>query len=405
MLVDTTGAAGRGNPKATRCRAVLRVAELMELAERMGMHILQIADVVERFCDVGAGLEPDIVVEMLLLSELNDVVAVENMFKHVSGDNLAPPPNQSVDQESYRIAEEAARRELEARVRLEASAREQQNQVKAMEMLKRDAYSLRPGTQAIVMDLMEQNQEMARTVQEFVLQFEGKARASGNELRCEGVRRFMDELTQRIMEHYSDTLTLVIKNQTSSKPTEEDYMMLQSVVEDCLQTIVVMPVQVSLIEAYKLRHAPTDAQLYNRQTVLRRQSQEFFGIPKHCISQDKWSHAVDALSDLDDALHVTPNMRLKILTYVKVAIERCYQAELIGQGKTADENPLSADDVLPIFAFIVANASVQSIFAITEYLRDITSPTVNQFGETSYYQCVLEAAINHLLTLDLPSAQ
>ena len=112
-------------------------------------------------------------------------------------------------------------------------------------------------------------------------------------------------------------------------------------------------------------------------------------------------HAVDAMSDLDDALDVTPNMRLKILSYVKVAIERCYRAELQQQGKDPDKRPLSADDILPIFAFVVANANVSNIKAITEYLHDVTAPGISHHAEAAYYQCVSEAATEHLSNVEL----
>ena len=207
-----------------------------------------------------------------------------------------------------------------------------------------------------------------------------------------------------------------------------------------LCALQVMPLQDALIAAYRERFVKQDAELLRRQAHLKGLPQSFFGISDLSTSHDGWSQAVDALSDLDDALHVTPNMRLKILIYVKVchvwpstgalnlraadtvylnrymllllprreltrvavevAVERCYAAELRDRGDK--HKPLSADDMLPIFSWVVAHASVQSLYATTEYLRDITARGFNQYGEAAYYLCVLEAAIYHLLTIKLP---
>ena len=65
----------------------------------------------------------------------------------------------------------------------------------------------------------------------------------------------------------------IIKEASAGKPSEEDQTMLQSVLEDCLQTVVVMPVQDRLISAYKRRFAPLDAKLIRRQVMLQQQRQ------------------------------------------------------------------------------------------------------------------------------------
>jgi len=65
----------------------------------------------------------------------------------------------------------------------------------------------------------------------------------------------------------------IIKEASAAKASEEDQTMLQSVLEDCLQTVVVMPVQDRLISAYKRRFAPLDAKLIRRQVMLQQQRQ------------------------------------------------------------------------------------------------------------------------------------
>lgn len=394
MLADSSGGAtGKGNAQAPRCRTLLRVAELLDVAEKQGLSLCSAAEVVERFNEVALGLEHDIVIELLLEAHLNDMVAVEHMF---NGGSAAVPTN---DPAAFdRCAEEAARRELEARVRMEATAREHQAQVAAIEQLTREAESRRPVAQAVVMELLEGQPKLSGAVDAFIRQFQGEV-SRGSCSSCEPVREFMDRLTTTISNDFATQLTPVIKSAGSASATDEDVTMLLSVIEDCLQNTVVMPLQHHLMSAYQTKFAKEDAELLRRQGLLKTQPQSFFGIPQHAITTDGWSQAVDALSDLDDALHVTPNMRLKILTYVKVAIERCYQAESHARG--LEQQPLCADDILPIFSFILARSTVRSIYAVTEYLRDITAPGITQHGEAAYYQCVLEAAINHLLSLDL----
>eukprot|EP00656_Telonema_subtile_P024153 TRINITY_DN2606_c0_g1_i3.p1 TRINITY_DN2606_c0_g1~~TRINITY_DN2606_c0_g1_i3.p1 ORF type:complete len:401 (-),score=105.45 TRINITY_DN2606_c0_g1_i3:113-1315(-) len=328
MLRDSSGTVGKGNAKASRCRALLKVADLLELAEQLDKTVAAVAELAERFDEVSVGLEPDIVIELLIAAKLNEVAAVEMMFSGVEAPASAAAPDHC-----FHSAEEGARRDLEARVRNDAAAREHDAKVQAILQLQHDAESRRPATQAAVMELMESEPALSRVIQTFMTQFTQKAAAAGAVITCEPVRDFMDHMSSILQDTFSSRLSAVM--QDLNKPgdaTDEDVNMLQSVVEDCLQTRVVLPVQVYLIDSYKHRFSASDKELRSRQAILKEQSQEFFGIPPHAVTRDGWSHAIDSLSDLDDALHVTPNMRLKILTYVKVAIERCYQAEMHHQG-------------------------------------------------------------------------
>jgi len=415
MLADSSnGAAGRGNPNASRCRTLLRVADMCEASERQGQTVQQAAETVGRFLEVSAGLEADIVIELLILAEVDDVVAVEHMFNTVTPEmnesstrpNMSVPSSPSFAEATalaasdlFKSEEEVARRALEERVRDEAAAREHQSQLAAIKHRTKDAESRRPVTQQAVMNMLLDDPEISASIGSFMATFKQKCNCL--DVTCEPLREFMDDCSSTLQENYKGQLMHIIKSATAAKPSEEDSTMLHSVIEDCLQTVAVMPVQEQLISAYKRRCAPADAELVRRQIMLRQQRQEFFGIGHDCITRDNWAHAVDAMSDLDDALDVTPNMRLKILSYVKVAIERCYRAELQQQGKDPDKRPLSADDILPIFAYVVANANVSSIKAITEYLHDVTAPGMSHHGEAAYYQCVLEAAIDHLLNVEL----
>ena len=103
-------------------------------------------------------------------------------------------------------------------------------------------------TRILIMELFEEPHELAATVREFMHRFASKHTAGGTELRCAGVRQFMNELSQRIEQQFWPRLELVIKDPSSPAATDEDIAMLQSVIEEALQTVVVS------IEAWSALH-------------------------------------------------------------------------------------------------------------------------------------------------------
>ena len=119
------------------------------------------------------------------------------------------------------------------------------------------------------------------------------------------------------------------------------------------------------------------------------------------MSPSKWRKACQLLGSLEDALNVTPNQRLQILISVKRAIEITYEAECKERGVDPSKKPLSADEIMPIFSFVVVNSQVHALKAIQLYLYEIAASGVQGLGEAGYYLCVLEASIGHIIMMDM----
>ena len=119
---------------------------------------------------------------------------------------------------------------------VQAAEREQRAQLAAAQQLQQDAAGRRPVTRILVMQTFEEPSEPVCTrVRNFVL----KSRSGATKHSCEAVRDFMNALLAQMQQQYWPRLTRVIKAISSAAPTDEDINMLQSVLEEALQTVVV----------------------------------------------------------------------------------------------------------------------------------------------------------------------
>jgi len=218
------------------------------------------------------------------------------------------------------------------------------------------------------------------------------------------VRSFMEKMTSQLDQQHGESLCRVGAGE-SGQLTEEDSQMLQTVIEECLQRVVELPLQARLIDWCKRKCAADDRELIRRQGYLRACEQSFFEIPQHAISPSNWRKACQILSSLEDALNVTPNQRLQILISVKKAIEITYESECKERGADPTKHPLSADEIMPIFTFVVVNSQVTSLKATQMYLYEIAASGCHGLGEAGYYLCVLEASVGHVLAMDMADAE
>jgi len=219
------------------------------------------------------------------------------------------------------------------------------------------------------------------------------------------VRQFMENMMQEIHRRHNKELSRIASGNDEGDMTEEDQQMLSSEEENCLQLRVVMPLQEGMLKAMYNQYKQDDRELSRRQDLLQGYPQDFFGVPVHAQSKGQWKKAVELVSALDDAVAATPAHRLEMLLSVKKKIEMTYEAEAKERGMDPSKHPLSADEVMPIFTFVVANSQTYKLKAVQMYLYEIAANGAGGMGEAGYYLCVLEAAIGHILSMDITEVE
>ena len=99
--------------------------------------------------------------------------------------------------------------------------------------------------------------------------------------------------------------------------------------------------------------------------------------------------------DRDDCSE--PEYKLQHLIECKNAVETEYARECKTRGVDPGAKPLSGDDFMPVFCYLVAHSELSGLNGTISYLRD----TTDGFGETGYYLTVLEAALTDIMACDL----
>lgn len=165
----------------------------------------------------------------------------------------------------------------------------------------------------------------------------------------------------------------------------------------------------------------------DRFSLLRKQSQEFFGIEEEDRSESGWKAAVVELEAL--SLCQMPRDKLKCLLSTARAIYNLYNyeqnlkqaqivyrtelAKLLGSGKPIDMRLvedafvmetyfLSADEFMPIWIFVVAQASAKvNLFKERMFMVRLAD-RASLRGESEFYLTFLDSAIDYLSNCPLP---
>jgi hypothetical protein len=139
--------------------------------------------------------------------------------------------------------------------------------------------------------------------------------------------------------------------------------------------------------------AMAEINLWEQVSMLSHESQSFFGIPCHHHSPSEWDSVVSLLKEI--RLQTLPIDRCSWLLQVAKEIPRLYQIE-----HPQFERPLGADDILPIFIFVIVKAQIPCMLALNQELQSLCDPD-NKLSETGYYLATLEASLRHLLDADV----
>jgi hypothetical protein len=154
-----------------------------------------------------------------------------------------------------------------------------------------------------------------------------------------------------------------------------------------------VPCSLRLWAALDRAFAPAEANLRRNMLAIAHQPQSFFGIPVQHLSPSSWDEVVYALRDVRSK--TLPHDRLEALLAAAKEIPDVFTREHPG----ADQ-PLGADDFLPIFIYVLARAQIPELLALNEELQALCDPD-KRMSETGYYLATLEASLQHIAEADV----
>lgn len=103
------------------------------------------------------------------------------------------------------------------------------------------------------------------------------------------------------------------------------------------------------------------------------QPQSFFGIPVRHISPSSWDGAVCNMREL--RTRALPIDRIDCLLQVAKDIPRIHQEEQsLCSGGGALQKPLGADDILPVFIYVLVKAQIPNVMALNQELQALCDP-------------------------------
>jgi len=210
------------------------------------------------------------------------------------------------------------------------------------------------------------------------------------------VREFFAELAEHLWKTQGEPIAA--QGRVPNLVPDDEAAMLATAIEDCVRCIVVAPHEARHLQKCRRAQATKDAELKRRQQLLSDRSQDAFGVPPHVVSSTNWEKACTLLGNFDQDDSTDPTQRLNLLLEAKCAVEAEYARECRARGVDPGSKPLAADDFMPVFTFLVVQAQAPNLNTTVMHIRD--SGGCNS-GEGAYYMVMLEAALTHVMTLDV----
>jgi len=130
---------------------------------------------------------------------------------------------------------------------------------------------------------------------------------------------------------------------------------------------------------------------------LQTKSQQSWGIPQENCSSLEWRSAIFELKGIEQ--YTVPSRRLTAVVLTAKAIFAEHAASQKGRG-LSESVALGADDLLPIFIFVLVRAGLETPLLNKDLLWSCCHPDL-LYGEAGYYLTVYESAISFLEDYEL----
>lgn len=221
------------------------------------------------------------------------------------------------------------------------------------------------------------------------------------ETALSSIRGFMDHLQSLLMSGLlSDSLQIYWKYSKDSQHgdiwanEDEARKLVRQAIRRQVEVAVFIPVSRYVRQCLASRMSAEEGLIQSKLLGLACQPQDYFGIPSSLASPSLWREAVCTFYEIQR--RTLPLDRMDALVQAATEIPRIFQLE-----HPDIDNPLGADDFLPIFIFVIVAAKVPDLLALQEEMRLFCDPEL-RMSETGYFVATLEASICHLRENDGP---
>jgi len=188
----------------------------------------------------------------------------------------------------------------------------------------------------------------------------------------------------------------------------------ERIVVSCIQSQLMTEtgIYVKMLNLYHVVHQESDDRLNEKIQKLNRNQlllKHFHVKIKFVLGQDvnrslePYQTAIDQFIQFDVESNV-PLAKLQCLTDCIREITSCvtrYYRENVSLQMNATNLELGADDLLPLFSYVLAKARPSCLFSKLNFLADFVDES-HLLGELGYSLATLETAINYMLTCEMP---
>ena len=161
-----------------------------------------------------------------------------------------------------------------------------------------------------------------------------------------------------------------------------------------IEAEVYVPLRSILSKAIVNGWRPEDIQVSASSRLLRDRSYDFFKIPEENRREGDW---IEARKILRNGTRKTlPCDKLRAIVECAREINRNHEETVDNNNKP--NSSLSADELVPIFIFVVVNADIERPCSLSALLQNVCNSEA-KIGELGYYLSTFEAAVNYISIL------
>ncbi|KAJ1450213.1 hypothetical protein M885DRAFT_533030 [Pelagophyceae sp. CCMP2097] len=207
------------------------------------------------------------------------------------------------------------------------------------------------------------------------------------------IKRYIDHLQAAILDGCSRFLSRSVLRRRETMAKDDLAQVLSAAVRRQIETEVFVPLMEKVHALLRNDIEAEEMQLKHQCSRARQMPQTACGIPLHHISPSSWESAIYQLGNIGS--YTLPCDKLDALLSAAREIPTLYLVEHPGT-----DRHLGADDFLPIFIYVLIHANIEGLASLQRVLCTLCDPD-KRLSETGYYVATFEAAVQHILELDL----
>ena len=209
------------------------------------------------------------------------------------------------------------------------------------------------------------------------------------------MNHFYSSITKLIYDGCLKDFELITKKASDISSIENKHVVYKNAIREQVEIHAYVPLRslVSRLLVFGWRY--DDKEIYFKKQVLKGKSQSFFKIKNHHQSPSQWKPAIEILTSGVGQSTLPCNKLQAIVSSGK-------EIGKLTKEVSSNNEPVGADDFLPIFIYCVVQAEIERPCALSVLLRSLCEETL-LLGEIGYYLSSFEAALAFIHEIDLSS--